>query len=176
MFETLFSRPSAIQRHRSGPLAVERTVYLEQLAAQGTTRTTLQIRAHYCLHVARELAHWPSNHRFTPAEIETMATAWATQSVASGRASTPKNPQVMFRMAAVAFLRFLDRFCITVLRRNLSVTSFAMLSSRSYGWRSRSPSRYVMIPVMGAKMVWTSPVLMVRIKAKQRTVASGYAS
>src|SRR6266576_3906847 len=83
MFETLFSRPSAIQRHRSGPLAVERTVYLEQLAAQGTTRTTLQIRAHYCLHVARELAHWPSNHRFTPAEIETMATAWATQSVAS---------------------------------------------------------------------------------------------
>src|SRR5438128_8895964 len=113
MFETLFSRPSAIQRHRSGPLAVERTVYLEQLAAQGTTRTTLQIRAHYCLHVARELAHWPSNHGFTPAEIETMATAWATQSVASGRASTPKNPQVMFRMAAVAFLRFLDRFCIT---------------------------------------------------------------
>src|SRR5207245_7604034 len=33
MFETLFSRPCAIQRHRSGPLAVERTAYLEQLAA-----------------------------------------------------------------------------------------------------------------------------------------------
>jgi len=113
MFETLFSRPSAIQRHRSGPLAVERTAYLEQLAAQSTARTTLQIRAHYCLHVARELAHWPSHHRFTPAELETMATAWAAQSVANGRASTPKNPQVMFRMAAVAFLRFLDRFCIT---------------------------------------------------------------
>jgi hypothetical protein len=41
-----------------------------------------------------------------------MATAWAAQSVANGRASTPKNPQVMFRMAAVAFLRFLDRFCV----------------------------------------------------------------
>jgi integrase/recombinase XerD len=112
MFETLFSRPYAIQRHRSGPLAVERTAYLAQLAAQGTARTTLQIRAHYCLHVARELAHWPSHHRFTPAEIETMATAWAAQSVARGRASPPKNPQVMLRMATVAFPRFLDRFCV----------------------------------------------------------------
>src|SRR6266545_1646908 len=112
MFDTLFSRPCAIQRHRSGPLAVERTVYLEQQAVQGTARTTLQIRAPYCLHVARELAHWPLNHCFTLAELETMATAWAAQSVASGRAATPKNPQGMFRMAAVAFLRFLDRFCV----------------------------------------------------------------
>jgi len=32
MFETLFSRPFALQRHRSGPFAVERTAYLEQLA------------------------------------------------------------------------------------------------------------------------------------------------
>ena len=69
MFETLFSRPCAIQRHRSGPLAVERTAYLEQLAAQGTARTTVQIRAHYCLHVARELRRaWPTDgprHRRT---------------------------------------------------------------------------------------------------------------
>ena len=51
-----------------------------------------------------------------------------------------------------------------------------ILSSRSYGWRSSSPLRYVMIPAAGAKIAWTSPVLIVRIKAKQRTVASGYAS
>ena len=86
MFETLFSRPFALQRHRSGPFAVERTSYLEQLAAQETPRTTMRIRAHYCLHVARELAHWPLSHRFTPAEIDAMAMAWAAQSVARERA------------------------------------------------------------------------------------------
>jgi integrase/recombinase XerD len=109
MFETLFSRPFALQRHRSGPFAVERTSYLEQLAAQETPRTTMRIRAHYCLHVARELAHWPLSHCFTPAEIDAMAMAWAAQSVTRGRASTPKNPQLMFRIAAVAFLRSIDR-------------------------------------------------------------------
>src|SRR5262245_51980780 len=67
----------------------------------------------HTLHVARELENWPLNHQFTPAEIDTMATAWAAQSVASGRASTPKHPQRMFRLTAVAFLRFSDRFHLT---------------------------------------------------------------
>ena len=57
MFETLFSRPAAIQGHHTGPLADERTAYLAQLATQGTPRTTMRIRAHYCLRIARELAH-----------------------------------------------------------------------------------------------------------------------
>jgi integrase/recombinase XerD len=112
MFETLFSRPAAIQCHHTGPLADERTAYLAQLAAQGTPRTTLRIRAHYCLRIARELEHWPQDHAFTPADIETMATTWAAQSVVSGRAATPKNPAHMFRIAAVAFLRSLGRLCL----------------------------------------------------------------
>src|SRR5262245_5976967 len=62
MFDTLFSRPCAIQRHRSGFLATERTAYLAQLAAQGTPPTTMRIRAHYCLHVARELKNWPRSY------------------------------------------------------------------------------------------------------------------
>jgi hypothetical protein len=36
MFETLFSRPPAIQRQRTGPLAVERVTYIKDLADQGT--------------------------------------------------------------------------------------------------------------------------------------------
>ena len=109
MFETLFSRPDAIQRHHNGPLAVERAAYLAQLAAQGTPRTTLRIRAHYCLRIARELEHWPQDHQFTPTDIDTMAVTWATQRVASGQAGTPENPERQFRCAAVAFLRCLDR-------------------------------------------------------------------
>ena len=109
MFETLFSRPAAIQRHYTGPYANERAAYLEQLAAQGTPRTTMRIRAHYCLEMARELANWPQDSPFTHAEIDTIAVAWATQSVASGRAATPENPQHLFRIAAGAFLRSLDR-------------------------------------------------------------------
>ena len=109
MFETLFSRPAAIHRHHTGPLADERATYLGKLAAQGTPRTTMRIRAHYCLWIARELENWPQSHQFTHAEIDTMAAAWATQSVVSGRASTPQNPERMFRIAAVAFLRCIDR-------------------------------------------------------------------
>ena len=46
MFETLFSRPDAIQRHHNGPLAVERAAYLAQLAAQPEfeNRTHIQVR------------------------------------------------------------------------------------------------------------------------------------
>ena len=112
MCERLFSRPAAIQCHHTGPLADERTAYLARLAAQGTPRATMRIRAHYCLRIARELEHWPQDHTFTPADIETMATAWAAQSVASGRAATPTNPAHMFRIAAVAFLRALGRLCL----------------------------------------------------------------
>jgi site-specific recombinase XerD len=109
MFETLFSRPDAIARHHNGPLAVERTAYLTQLAAQGTPRTTLRIRAHYCLRIARELEHWPQDHQFTLTDINTMAVAWATQRTTSGQAGSAENPECLFRRTAVAFLRGLDR-------------------------------------------------------------------
>ncbi len=41
MFETLFSYPAVLRRHRDGPLAAERAAYLEGLATQGTARGTL---------------------------------------------------------------------------------------------------------------------------------------
>lgn len=109
MFETLFSRSAAIQRHRTGPYADERVAYLKQLAAQGTPRATMRIRAHYCLSMARELGNWPQDHLFSQAEIDRIAAAWAAESVASGRAATPTNPERMFRIAAVAFLGCINR-------------------------------------------------------------------
>src|SRR5262245_53771233 len=51
-----------------------------------------------------------AQHRQPSITWSALPMAWAAQSVASGRASTPKNPQYMFRIAAVAFLRAIDRF------------------------------------------------------------------
>ncbi|WP_089935687.1 site-specific integrase [Candidatus Entotheonella palauensis] len=109
MFETLFSRPAAIQRHHTGPYAKERRAYLAQLAAQRTPRATMRIRAHYCLTMAKELDNWPPDYQFTQADIDTIAAAWATESVANGRAATATNPRRTYRMVAVAFLRCIDR-------------------------------------------------------------------
>jgi len=151
MCETLFAPPWALQRHRSGPVAVERTASLAQLAAQGTARTTWQRRAHDGLHVARELAHWPSHHRFTPAALETMATAWAAPSVANGRASPPKHPQGMFRMAAAAFLRLLDRFCINPVSppgRYAERLEAFIQEQRQYRWPSAETCRVGCGPVV----------------------------
>jgi site-specific recombinase XerD len=109
MYEALFSRPAAVQRHCEGPLAAERVSYLESLAAQGTPRTTIRIRADYCLQISKKLEEWPGDHRFTPAEVGTMAGAWAAESVARGRAAHPQNPERTFRIAAVGFLRSMGR-------------------------------------------------------------------
>lgn len=151
MFETLFSRPCAIQRHRSGFLAPERTAYLAQLAAQGPPPTTMRLRAHDCLHVARERKNWPLHHQFTPADIDTMATAWAAQSVASGRAATPKNPQRMFRMPAVAFLRFSARFHLTPTAapgRYADRIAAFIKEQRQYRWQSDETCRVGRGPVV----------------------------
>ena len=109
MYEALFSHPAAVQRHRDGPLAAERVAYLESLAAQETPRTTMRIRADYCLQISKQLEEWPGEHRFTQAEVGTMAGAWAAESVVRGRAARPQNPERMFRIAAVAFLRSMGR-------------------------------------------------------------------
>jgi len=69
----------------------------------------MRIRADYCLQISKELEEWPGDHRFTQAEIGTMAGAWAAESVARGRAAHPQNPERMFRIAAVAFLRSMGR-------------------------------------------------------------------
>lgn len=109
MYEALFSRPAAMQRHRDGPLAAERVAYLESLAAQGTPRTTMRIRADYCLQISKKLEQWPRDHRFSQAEVGTWAGAWAAESVARRRAAHPQNAERMFRIAAVAFLRSMGR-------------------------------------------------------------------
>ena len=35
MFETLFKHPSVLRRHKDGPLAADRALYLRELSVQG---------------------------------------------------------------------------------------------------------------------------------------------
>lgn len=109
MFETLFSYPGVLRRHRAGPFAVERATYLEGLAARGAARATVLRRANYCLWIARELQRWPQEHRFRVAEVEGLAAAWAAGRVARGHAAAPRWPREHFGFAACDFLKGLGR-------------------------------------------------------------------
>jgi site-specific recombinase XerD len=110
MFETLFSYPAVLRRHQDGPLAAERTGYLESLAAQGIARGTLLRRASYCLCIAREVERHPADHVFDRCEIEGLAGAWAAQRTADGWAKGIRWPEEHFRFAATEFLRAVGRF------------------------------------------------------------------
>jgi integrase/recombinase XerD len=109
MFETLFTYPAVLARHRDGPLARERASYLEGLAAQGMAHETLLWRARYALCVAREIAGWPADHLFAERDIGEIAIAWATKRVAGGRAESRRWPEELFRFAATDFLRSIGR-------------------------------------------------------------------
>jgi integrase/recombinase XerD len=109
MFETLFSYPAVLRRHRDGPLAAERAAYLGALVVQGMAQETVLCRAAYCLCVAVELEQWPTERRFDAYEVEQIADAWAARRLAIGRTSSTRWPKEHFRFAATDFLRSLGR-------------------------------------------------------------------
>lgn len=111
MFETLFTRPGALRRHREGPLAAERAAYLSELAAQGIARGTILCRSFYCLCVAVELQRWPPDRCFDEDEVEELAATWAAERPARGRASSSRWPKKQFWFVATDFLRSLGRLC-----------------------------------------------------------------
>jgi integrase/recombinase XerD len=78
MFERLCSRPSALARHRDGPLAEERLAYLGHLADQGLSTGSLQRAAQYLLVIALtlRLAERPGE-AIRPEEIRRQAARWA---------------------------------------------------------------------------------------------------
>ena len=107
MFETLFSYPGVIRRHREGPLALERAAYLSNLATHSMAPATILRQARYSLCVALELQRWPPSQRFDAMEVEALAATWAAGRFVCGRASSPRWPKEHFRLAATGFLRSL---------------------------------------------------------------------
>ncbi len=109
MFETLFTYPAVLRRHREAPLAAERAAYLEGLAARGAARETVLGRARYCLWFARELERWPPDYRLCRTDLEALAAAWAAGRAACGRAATARWPAAHCRAAGADFLQACGR-------------------------------------------------------------------
>ena len=109
MFETLFTYPSVLNRHREGPLAAERREYLSKLVAKGHPQGTILHRSSYCLCIAKEVAQWPPDHCFEKIEVEKLAEEWAVKRHMSGRASSPQWPKANFQSIAMDFLRCINR-------------------------------------------------------------------
>src|SRR5215470_2026518 len=55
MFEEIFSYPTALRRHREGPLSSERREYLQYLRERGAAAGTVVRQARYCLSIAQEI-------------------------------------------------------------------------------------------------------------------------
>lgn len=109
MFETLFSSHAAFQRHSKGPLASERTAYLDKIAARGAAHGTLLRKARYCLCVAKVVEKFHPQHCFSLAELDEIASSWARERVTIGRAGDFRWPKEHFRSVATEFLKSLDR-------------------------------------------------------------------
>ena len=104
MFETLFTYPRVLRRHREGPLAEERAAYLSELAAQCVAPATLIKQARCCLRVV-ELERWPADHCFDHDEVREMASRYAARC----RAASSRNASEHFRATAVDLLRRFGR-------------------------------------------------------------------
>ena len=79
MFETLFTYPGVLRRHREGPLAAECAAYLSELADRGMAHGTILRQSSYCLCIALALQRWPPDRCFDEAEVELLAEEWAAQ-------------------------------------------------------------------------------------------------
>ena len=108
MFDSLFTYPAVLKRHREGPLASERETYLGVLAERGTARSTLVRRAVFCLVVARALERIAAE-RLDLVDVDALASAWAAERVATGRAASQRWPRAHFRAVAVELLTAMGR-------------------------------------------------------------------
>ena len=107
-FDSLFVYPAVLKRHQEGPFAPEREAYLEAFAARGAARSTLVRRAVFCLVVARALDRVAAA-AVDVADIEALASAWAAERVATGRATAPRWPQAQFRAVAMELVAAMGR-------------------------------------------------------------------
>ncbi|MCY3598168.1 MAG: tyrosine-type recombinase/integrase [Rhodospirillales bacterium] len=105
MFETLFTYPKVVRRHRDGPLADERAAYLVKRAAQGVAHATLIKEARISLRVAVELDRWPADHGFSIDEVREVASRCAARC----RGEPSRHARNHFRTTALDWLRHLGR-------------------------------------------------------------------
>jgi len=106
MFEILFSRPSAVKRHREAPLAAKRAAYLKQLADQGRPLSTVRQAAFICRWIAERIQRWPRERQIHPEDLAVLAVSYARRRTTNRRRVVPiPSPNESFRSVAKGFLR-----------------------------------------------------------------------
>lgn len=110
MFDQLFRYPGVLRRHRDGPLANDRAMYLASLATRGSAPGTLLKCARYCLAIAQMVQATRHDRSFTTSEIDVLARTWAAARVQHRRAAAPRWPHEHFRAIATEFLKSCGRW------------------------------------------------------------------
>ncbi len=113
MFEKLYKRGPTLVRHRQGPLAVEREIFLRRLAEEGhQVRGSLVIAADYLLVVAEWLRlSERQGESIGIGEIEEQAERWSARATRRFRKGTRSDrARQRFTGIAVRWLTFLGRF------------------------------------------------------------------
>ena len=105
MFETLFTRPSALERHREGPLADARKRYLIKCASEGAAPATLQRVARELL-VITERLDVKAGETITRHDIEVAGQRWARYQRRRGHAHGPRWSRELFVQIATAWFGF----------------------------------------------------------------------
>ena len=145
MFETLYSRPGVLRRHREAPLAPEREAHLKELAAKGLAHETLLRRARYVRCIAVELGLYPPDQSFTVSEIRTLAREWAVRRDSGKRPTSPRGAAENFRRVATDFLRSIGRLRSIPpaegLREFDSMLDEFVAVQREFGWQAEATCR-----------------------------------
>ena len=116
MFESIFTSPCAIARHRDGPLAFKREEFLRHLAQQGYSRKTMRSIAAELIVVAQRMEIGEA--KISIGEIEVASESWARDQRDGNHACSLCCPAKLFKRTAITWLDFLG-----LLSRPLEKTS-----------------------------------------------------
>jgi site-specific recombinase XerD len=108
MFEQLFELPTAIARHREGPMAKERASHLAHLASCGASRSLLRQIEFYMLAAAKRMK-LDGTTRLSHEQIAAAAKSWAHRSQRKSYPGSITGPKDRFAFVLTAWFSFLGR-------------------------------------------------------------------
>ena len=140
MFELLFSRPSAIARHRSAPLLNERLLYLAHCEQVGIKPATLRKIAAHQLNLVRVL-DLRDDDSLNRCRIEAGVRQWSSP---EERQSQPLARRRFFSHAErwLRFLGWLEEPAAACHTHTREVTAFAARMSGERGWSDATIEGY----------------------------------
>lgn len=109
MLEELFSRSSALARHKEAPYLEERERYLEHCAREGYTRSTLLLLARELLWVSKKVNISPE-HGVSLDHVKAIARGWTCRERYCGQKLNTRWTRIRFIQVARQWLCFLGKW------------------------------------------------------------------